>query len=99
MCFVTAEADLVSASPLRLHFKTPERFCVPPSSHTTLHTKRTRHEHLKVLTHSVQQMHVSQLMAQCAKKVAEDDVALLLLWRQPVMTSGSELWISPDAEI
>lgn len=28
MCFVSAEADLVSASRLHLHFKTPERMCV-----------------------------------------------------------------------
>lgn len=29
MCFVTAEADLVSVSRLHLHFKTPERMCAP----------------------------------------------------------------------
>lgn len=91
MCFVSAEADLVSASRLHLHFKTPERMCVcvcvpplvllplwlqrciqdappTPPSQTTPHTKWTRREHLKILTDSVQQMHVSQLMAQCAKK-------------------------------
>lgn len=115
MCFVTAEADLVSASRLHLHFKkAPERISVPlvllplwlqrcikdviPLPKQTLHPKWTRHELLKIPTDSVQHMHVSQLMAQREKKVGEDDVALLLS-RQPVMTSGSKLWIIPDVEI